>query len=133
MGCEENVPLEVFILAFITTATSAGFYFLRTLCPIASQGSPVSSEKNLDKGNIEHGFTLFTQKCLACHFTDSEEKKNGPGLKGLLKKETLPYSGKPATIENVANQLQRPALVMPSFKNLTDQEFSNLMAYLKTL
>jgi hypothetical protein len=125
--------MMVFIFAFITTASSAGYYFLRTLSPSASKTPPVSTEKSFYEGDIERGSQLFAQKCLACHFSDSKEKKSGPGLKNLLKKEALPYSGKPATIENVKIQLQRPALVMPAFKNLTDQELSDLLTYLKTL
>jgi len=48
-------------------------------------------------------------------------------------KEKLPYSDRPATVDNVNQQLIRPALVMPSFTKLTDQEMSDLIVYLKTL
>jgi cytochrome c1 len=57
----------------------------------------------------------------------------GPGLKDLFNKEKLPYSGRPPTVENVKQQLIQPALVMPSYTKLTDQEMADLIAYLKTL
>jgi mono/diheme cytochrome c family protein len=123
----------VFCFAFVVFCTSAGFYFLRTLCasPVSAEDiPPVSSEI---VGRAEIGGSFFNTNCLSCHYADTEDKKIGPGLKDLFKKEKLPYSGRPTNVENIKQQLTRPALVMPSFAKLTGQEMADLFAYLQTL
>jgi cytochrome c2 len=86
-----------------------------------------------ENGLIKRGATLFQNKCVSCHYPDKERNKSGPGLKNLFQKENLPFSNKPATEANVLRQLERPALVMPSFPSLSEQERADLIAYLKTL
>jgi cytochrome c553 len=128
-----TLGITVFCLGFIVFSISGGYYSLRSLLvspvPIDNSGSIQTSIK----GNEESGAALFVTKCSSCHHADREDKKHGPGLLNLLKKETLPESGKPATIENVKSQLKRPFMAMPAFTNLTEQELADLMAYLKTL
>lgn len=128
-----QLGMTVFILAFIVFSSSAGFYFL------TSGGSPekekeTSSQIDLSKeGNRDRGKTLFQNKCQSCHLAESEKSKVGPGLKNLFKKERLPYSQNPATVDNVLEQLESPARNMPSFSSLSESELANLFAYLKTL
>jgi cytochrome c2 len=123
----------VFILTFVVFSTSAGFFFLRTLCakPESSEIS-VTSQTPLPV-NAEKGAVLFKSKCSSCHYADKEENKQGPGLKNILKREKLPSSGRPANVENIKKQLKRPFLVMPSFTSLSEQEIADLIAYLKNL
>lgn len=125
--------LFIFFLAFIVTASSSGFYFLRLATP-PSPGieTPLPNTKPL-LGSVERGKIIFQDNCSFCHYHDREENKMGPGLKGLLKKETLPLSGKPATIENVRNQIIRPFLTMPSFKSLPEQDMADLLVYIEIL
>jgi hypothetical protein len=52
---------------------------------------------------------------------------------GLLKKGSLPHTGNNATVENIKQQLIRPALTMPAFKDFSDQELADLWEYLRTL
>ncbi len=123
----------VFSLAFVATTTSAGYYLLRLACAESEPVETATPAQASLQGNIEEGSALFASKCISCHFADSEEKKHGPGLKDLLKKETLPHSGRPATIENVKKQLIRPILTMPSFANFSEKEMADILAYLETL
>ncbi len=83
----------------------------------------------------DQGAKLFQSKgCVGCHFTDSQEAKFGPGLKGLFERENLPESGRPATAENVRSQFIDPYQEMPSFEEkLTEEQIDALIAYLKTL
>ena len=85
------------------------------------------------EGDVEGGRTLFDSKCSFCHFADSEKASMGPGLKGILTKESLPSSGRPATPENILEQFKTPVGTMPAFTTLSDQELSDLLAYLETL
>ncbi len=84
------------------------------------------------KGDAEKGKEVF-QQCAVCHNADSAEKKMGPGLKGLFKKEKL-TNGKKPTDANVRAKIDEGGNGMPAYKDmLSDQEKDDLMAYLKTL
>ena len=128
-----TLGMIVFCLAFVVFFTSAGYYFLRTACASPETVEKSTSSVPLREGNIEKGAMIFANKCSSCHFADREEKRAGPGLKGLLQKDTLPSSGRPVTIENVKEQIIRPFLVMPAFPNLSEQELADLLAYLQSL
>jgi mono/diheme cytochrome c family protein len=78
------------------------------------------------------GKDLFDQ-CSVCHNSDSDERKMGPGLKGLFKKGKL-SNGKPANEANVRAVINEGGNGMPAFADLlSDQDRDNLIAYLKTL
>jgi cytochrome c2 len=81
------------------------------------------------------GALLYKDKgCAHCHLTDSTEIGMAPGLKGLFKRKSLPVVGKPATEDNVRDQLTKPYKNMPSFAGrLNDKEMDEIIAYLKTL
>jgi cytochrome c2 len=124
--------LLVFGLAFIVFIISAGYYSVRALSASPSPSEELNPASSEIVGRAEIGGSFFNTSCLSCHYPDTEDKKTGPGLKNLLKKEKMPYSGRPATVENIKQQLMRPALVMPSFAKITKQEMADLIAYLKT-
>ena len=71
-------------------------------------------------------------KCGICHNADSNEKKIGPGLKGV-KDGALP-SGKSATEGAILDKLNAGGGGMPVFKELlTDKEKADIVAYVLTL
>lgn len=123
----------VFSFAFVVFSVSAGYYSLRTLIVNPELPSEIKEASSEIVGSAEKGAKFYNAKCLSCHFADKEENKLGPGLKGLLTKEKLPHSGRPATVENVKQQLIRPMITMPSFAKMTEQEMADLIAYLKIL
>ena len=84
------------------------------------------------KGDAAKGKEVFEQ-CAMCHNADSDEKKMGPGLKGLFKKGKL-SDGKPANESNIRARIDEGGTGMPGFKDvLDDQQKDDLIAYLKTL
>jgi len=84
------------------------------------------------KGDAAKGKEVFEQ-CAVCHNADSEEKKMGPGLKGLFKKGKL-GNGKAANESNIRAQIDEGGNGMPPYKDLLDdQQKDDLIAYLKTL
>jgi cytochrome c2 len=84
------------------------------------------------KGDAEKGKEVF-QQCGVCHNADSDEKKMGPGLKGLFKKDKL-SNGKKPTEANIRAKIDEGGNGMPAYKEmLSDQEKDDLVAYLKTL
>ncbi len=83
-------------------------------------------------GNAAKGKEVFEQ-CGVCHNADSEEKKMGPGLKGLFKHDKL-VNGKKPTEANVRAKIDEGGNGMPAYKDmLSDTEKDDLIAYLKTL
>src|SRR5947199_3267281 len=81
-----------------------------------------------DKGDAAKGKEVFEQ-CSVCHNADSTEKKMGPGLKGLFKKDKL-TNGKKPTDANVAAKIDEGGNGMPAYKDmLSDEEKANLIAY----
>ncbi len=52
---------------------------------------------------------------------------------GVMKAETLPVSGRPATAQNIRSTLVDPVGTMPAFTKLTEEEVLNLIAFLETL
>ncbi|MGD8351612.1 MAG: DUF6529 family protein [Nitrospirota bacterium] len=86
-----------------------------------------------DPEDIRRGKKLYDSECTLCHDPNSRDTIIGPGHKGLLKRDKLPVSGRPATAENIARQLRSPYNRMPSFDYLSDEEVNDLLAYLNTL
>jgi cytochrome c2 len=84
------------------------------------------------KGDAAKGKEVFEQ-CGVCHNADSEEKKMGPGLKGLFTHDKM-LNGKKPTEANVRAKVDEGGNGMPAYKEiLSDEDKDNLIAYLKTL
>jgi mono/diheme cytochrome c family protein len=125
-----GLGMTVFGLAFAVFFTSAGYFFLVTGETTGAE-EPVSELSGI--ADARRGEGLFENQCSFCHYADRADSKLGPGLKGILRGETLPASGRPATAENVTQQLLNPYRSMPSFSSLSEQEIKDLLAHLKTL
>ncbi|HYL75145.1 MAG TPA: c-type cytochrome [Bryobacteraceae bacterium] len=84
------------------------------------------------EGDAAKGKEVFDQ-CAVCHNTDNDEKKIGPSLKGLFKRDKL-KNGKPVNVENVKAVINAGGNGMPSYADLiSEAEKTNVIAYLKTL
>lgn len=106
-----------------------------TICAILTTagGLAVPSAAAAGKGDADKGKEVFTGNCAVCHNADSDEKKMGPGLKGLFKKDKL-VNGKKPTEANVREKIDTGGNGMPAYKDiLSDQDKDNVIAYLKTL
>ncbi len=112
----------------------SAYYELRgPLLRVVGTGIPASSVIRTDRQSIGRGRTLFLSRCATCHDPLTTNTIVGPGLKGLLKNPALPVSKHPATAESLRFQLRQPMGRMPSFAYLTEDEMSDLIAYLNTL
>ena len=92
-----------------------------------------AAQSTPDHRLVAQGSELFARMCAFCHLTDSSEAKMGPGLKGILKRPTLPASHHPANAETVRTQILKPYKDMPAFDSLSEKELDALVAYMKTL
>jgi cytochrome c len=90
------------------------------------------AQEKAKPGNAAKGKEVFEQ-CSVCHNADSAETKVGPGLKGLFKHDKL-KNGKPVNEASVRDMISSGGNGMPSYADqLSDQEKSDVVAYLKTL
>lgn len=132
--------IVVFVLAFVVVTTSAGYFFVRAAASgkagtveVTAEEAAGDAAEETSEGNVENGRLVFEAGCSSCHATDNDESGFAPGLKGLLKKDALPISGRAATVESVIIQLRDPVGMMPSFNSLSRQDLADLTEYLKTL
>lgn len=98
----------------------------------------VHGKKMISKGEplnelVVKGGEIFDRSCSVCHFTETEDTRIGPGLKGLFQKNYFPVSQWPTTRENFKKQLRTPYKNMPPFDSLEDEQIEALIAYMETL
>ena len=79
------------------------------------------------------GKETFESNCSVCHNSDSEERKMGPGLKGLFKHDKL-ANGKAVNEGNVTSVINQGGNGMPPFADiLSKSEKDDVIAFLKSL
>jgi mono/diheme cytochrome c family protein len=77
------------------------------------------------------GAAVYRAKCARCHRPNDTHPLNGPGLQALTKVKAMP-SGAPPTDERITAVILRGRNMMPA-TSLTDDQLSDLLAYLHTL
>ncbi|MEW6002508.1 MAG: cytochrome c [Nitrospirota bacterium] len=149
-GKVPTIGLLIALTTFGMMGTSGGYYFLVTkfgtdktfdkIMEYKRRGPGLAIEKRemrvvirTDPGSIGRGKNIFDSKCTFCHDPYSTKTIVGPGLKGVLKNPYLPVSGRPATPENIRQQLRQPFSKMPSFAYLKEEEVEDIIAFLNTL
>jgi len=123
--------ISLYVLCLISVI-GLGYFGGELVFGRPSTPDTVSLEKKEDPLVIK-GAQAFNQDCAACHYTDRQDFKVGPGLKDLFLQKTLYKSNLPVTDENVRKQLTDPFESMPAYNDLPDETLDALMAYLKTL
>ena len=85
-------------------------------------------------GSVSRGKTVFQQKCALCHYDTSDQKKIGPGLKGLNKRGTFSVNGNKITDDSLKTWIENGDQLMPPFKEqLEPAQLKDVIAYVKTL
>lgn len=83
---------------------------------------------------VARGKTIFQQKCTVCHYDTSDQKKIGPGLKGISKRGTFTVNGSKITDETLKTWIENGDQLMPGLKDsLEAQQIKDVIAYVKTL
>lgn len=133
-----TLGLTISVLTLVIFLMTAGFLFLRGL-----EATEVTEAREAGIAAAETGASatagpaagerLFAQDCASCHRPAEGRKRGGPDLTGVLKKDALPASGRPATPANVREQILRPVGSMPAFTGLSEGELASLLAYLETI
>jgi len=112
---------------------AAGFMgLLGAGAPLAQMATTKTADPNA--AAVARGKTVFQQKCSVCHFDNSEQKKIGPGLKGLSKRGTFSVNGNKITDESLKAWIENGDQLMPPFKDVLDAgQIKDVIAYVKTL
>lgn len=80
------------------------------------------------------GRRVYDEYCDRCHAPYSTRGRQGPGLKGVFKRQYLPMSGLPANDARVGEIIRLGRNKMEGFGNvLTQQQIEDLLAYMHTL
>ena len=80
------------------------------------------------------GKDLFDKKCGICHYADNDQKKIGPGLKGLSKRGTFTVNNNKVTEETLKTWIENGDTLMPPFKDVMEPaQIKDVIAYVKTL
>ena len=83
---------------------------------------------------VARGKDLFQQKCALCHYDTNDQKKIGPGLKGLNKRGTFTVNGNKVTDENLKTWIENGDQLMPPFKDVLEPgQIKDVIAYVRTL
>jgi mono/diheme cytochrome c family protein len=92
---------------------------------------PPSKPEALWTAEEARGAQVFQLKCAKCHHPTTTRPLNGPGLQAITKIKAMP-SGAPPTDERLTQVILRGRQNMPATP-LTDDQLSDLLAYLRTL
>ena len=83
---------------------------------------------------VARGKSLFQQKCSVCHYDTSDQKKIGPGLKGISKRGTFSVNGNKIADDSLKSWIENGDQLMPPFKDVLEPaQIKDVIAYVKTL
>ena len=112
-----------FALCIVMTGCALAAAGCRSLPPSKAEAQVTPAESR--------GAQVYRAKCAKCHRPNDTRPLNGPGLQALTKVESMP-SGAPPTDERLSNVIIHGRNMMPATQ-LTDDQMSDLLAYLHTL
>jgi cytochrome c len=105
--------------------------FILVSASLAQKKSIAKSDKKA--GDAAVGQKIFKEKCSVCHYSDKEEKRIGPGLKGVFKREKM-FDDRPMNEANVREMIKKGGGKMVGFEEtLSEKEIDGVVAFLKTL
>ncbi len=112
---------------------AAGLIGLASVGALLAAGS-TNKASGANAAAVGRGKTVFQQKCSVCHYDNSEQKKIGPGLKGLSKRGTFSVNGNKISDENLKTWIENGDQLMPPFKEVLEPgQIKDVIAYVKTL
>jgi len=98
------------------------------------KAAPKKATSHGAAGSAAQGKEVFERKCAMCHFADSDQKKIGPGLKGISKRGTFTVNGKKVTTESLKTWIENGDALMPGMKDsLEPAQIKDVVAYVRTL
>jgi mono/diheme cytochrome c family protein len=109
------------------------------LCAAAQRSAPASQKPKSQPAStnppavLAAGKAVYEKRCAICHFSQSDAKKIGPGLKGLYANGKF-SDGAKVTDAAVTAWIENGGTNMPGYRDaLKIDELRALIAYVKTL
>ena len=100
----------------------------------SAKADPAKKSGGSNSAAVARGKSVFQQKCSLCHYDTSDQKKIGPGLKGLSKRGTFSVNGNKITDDSLKTWIENGDQLMPPFKDaLEPGQIKDVIAYVKTL
>jgi mono/diheme cytochrome c family protein len=118
-----RISFAAYVLPICAAGLAVGLAGCRPLPP-----SKPESQFTVEEAR---GAQVYRQKCAKCHYPTTTHPLNGPGLQALTKVKAMP-SGAPPTDERMTQVILHGRSMMPATQ-LTDDQLSDLLAYLHTL
>lgn len=116
----------------IAAAAVAGVLLAQEQPAKTSAKKPASHGSS--SGSAAKGKEVFDKKCALCHFAESDQKKIGPGLRGISKRGTFTVNGNKVTNESLKTWIENGDSLMPPFKEVLEpSQIKDVVAYVKTL
>lgn len=106
---------------------------------VFAQDPPAAKSQTKKAGNgnaaaATRGKDTFDKKCSICHYADNDQKKIGPGLKGISKRGTFTVNNNKVTDETLKTWIENGDSLMPPFKDVLEPaQIKDVIAYVKTL
>ena len=120
-----------FLILGTIALACAGAVFAQDTPPAKKQ---TKKSANGDAAAVARGKEIFDKKCGICHYADNDQKKIGPGLKGLYKRGTFTVNNNKVTDETLKAWIENGDTLMPPFKDVLDPaQIKDVIAYVKTL
>jgi mono/diheme cytochrome c family protein len=98
------------------------------------QPAKTPAKKTGNAAAAARGKDVFDKKCGICHYADNDQKKIGPGLKGISKRGTFTVNNNKVTDESLRTWIENGDTLMPPFKDVLEPaQIKDVIAYVKTL
>jgi cytochrome c len=124
-GIVNRIVKSIFSALIVTVLAATGTLLARQTAKKPSTANAAA---------VARGKDLFQQKCSICHYPTSDQKKIGPGLKGISKRGTFSVNGNKITDESLTNWINNGDQLMPPFKEVLEpNQIKDIVAYVKTL
>lgn len=131
-----NRLVKALLLGTAALAIS-GALFAQNDQPAKSNSPAKQTKKSAGGGNgaaAARGKAIFDSKCAICHYADNDQKKIGPGLKGISKRGTFTVNNNKVTDETLRTWIENGDTLMPPFKDVLEPaQIKDVIAYVKTL
>ena len=115
----------------------SGAVFAQNDQPAKTQTKKSATPKSAGGANgaaAARGKQIFDSKCAICHYADNDQKKIGPGLKGISKRGTFTVNNNKVTDETLKTWIENGDTLMPPFKDVLEPaQIKDVIAYVKTL